>query len=113
MRQNPRQGPAVLPRPDGIDVEFLGPFNLHFVAKNTVNYDGRRMISYSWSIPVIGVRLFPYSPVFQTNHGSASQSVESPVYAAYKKIELGARRDFRSFLGGGFFRDFSVSLQPG
>jgi len=85
---------------------------LHFVSEDAVNDDGCRMISYLWSISVVGVSLFPYSSVFQMDHGPAGQSVKCSIHTAYKHIELGVLN-----LGGPLcsllFGDFSVALQPG
>src|SRR6266480_368302 len=95
-----------------IDVEFLGPFNLHLVAKDAVNDRSCWMISDFRSIPVIGVCLFPYSTVFQTNDRSAGQSVEGAIHAAYKQIHLGAL-DLRGPRGSFLFGYLSIALQPG
>src|SRR5439155_8460935 len=95
-----------------IDVEFLGPFNLHLVAKDAVNDRSCWMISDFRAIPVIGVCLFPYSAVFQTNHGSAGQSVEGAVHATDKQIHLGAL-DLRGTRGSFLFGYLSIALQPG
>ena len=92
-----------------IDIEFRCPFNTHFVSKDAVKDHGRRMIGHSGSEPVVGICLFPYSPVFQTNHRSAGQPAEVTGHAAYKEIELGALCTRGSFLLG----DLSVTLQPG
>src|SRR6266540_438810 len=105
--------PAILGISDRVDVEFLGSFNLHFVAENAVNDDGCRMISYLWAISVVGVSLFPYGPIFQTNHGPSRQSVKGSIDTAYKQIELGALRPGRGLLFGGLLGDFPVALQPG
>src|SRR5438128_5302396 len=98
--------------PDRIDVEFLGPFNLHLVAKDAVNDCSCWMISDFRPIPVIGVCLFPYGAVFQTNHGSAGQSVEGAVHATYKQIHLGAL-DLRGTRGSFLFGYLSIALEPG
>ena len=101
----------ILRIPDWVDVEFLGSLNLHLVSEDSVNDDGCRMISYFWSISVVGVSLFPYSSVFQTDHGPAGQSVKCSIHTAYKHIELGVL-DFRGPLCSLLFGDFSVALQP-
>src|SRR5436305_13712304 len=97
--------------PDAVDVELLGSLNLHFVPEDAVNDDGCRVISYFWSISVVGVSLFPYSSVFQMDHGPAGQSVKCSIHTAYKHIEL-AVLDLRCPLSGLLFCDFSVALQP-
>src|SRR6266550_1924583 len=91
-----------------IDIEFRRPFNTHFVSKDAVKDHGRRMIGHSGPEPVLGICLFPCSPVFQTNDRSAGQPAEVTGYAAYNKIELGALGTRSSFLLG----DLSVTLQP-
>jgi hypothetical protein len=79
-----RMEPSRLRISDWVDVKLLGTLNLHFVPEDAVNDDGSRVISYSWSKPIIGVRLFPYSAILQTNHGPARQSVKGPIYTADK-----------------------------
>src|SRR5436305_8570392 len=102
----------ILRIPDWVDVELLGSLNLHFVSEDAVNDDGRRTISYFWSISIVGISLFPHSSVFQTDHGPTGQSVKCSIHTAYKHIELGVL-DLRGPLGSLLFGDLSVALQPG
>src|SRR5438874_5708141 len=102
--------------PDWIDVKFLGPFNPHLIAEDTVNYGSSRVIRIFRPIPVIRVCLLPYRSIFQTNHRPAGQSVEGTIHATYKQIQLGVGLcgSFRcSFLFGGLFSDLAVTLEPG
>src|SRR6266496_4293802 len=103
---------SVLRIPDWVDVELLGSLYLHLVSEDSVNDDGCRMISYFWSISVVGVSLFPYRSVFQTDHGPAGQSVKRSIHTAYKHIQLGVL-DLRGPLCSLLFGDFSIALQPG
>src|SRR5437762_6346931 len=99
--------------PNWIDVEFLGPFNPHLVAEDTVNDCGRRVIRIFRPETVIRVGLLPYRSIFQTNHRPAGQSVEGTIHATYKQIQLGVGLcgSFRcSFLFGGLFSDLAVTL---
>src|SRR6185503_19131612 len=105
-----------LPLPDRIDVKFLGAFNPHLIAKDAVNDRGCGMIRDLRAIPVIGVGLFPYSSIFQTNHGPAGQPVKLAVHATYKQIHLGVGLcgSFRrSFLFSGLLSRRAIALEPG
>src|SRR5438046_2199629 len=108
--------PDRLRMPDWIDVKFLGPFNPHLVAEDTVNYGSSRVIRIFRPIPVVRVCLLPYRSIFQTNDRPAGQSVEGTIHATYKQIHLGVGLcgSFRcSFLFGGLFSDLAVTLKPG
>ena len=76
--------PSSLGISDGVNVELLGPLNLHLVAKDAVNDRSCWMISYSRPISVLGVSLFPYSSIFQTDQGPAGQSVKGSIHTADK-----------------------------
>src|SRR5882724_5416038 len=116
-RQTPRRSRLLdrLRLADRIDIEFLGPFDPHLIAENTVNYCSPRVIRDSSAKPVVCVRLFPYRTVFQTNDGPAGQSVEGAIHATYKQIHLGVGLcgNFRSsFLFGGLLSNLAVALEP-
>ena len=97
----------------GSTVDFLGTFDLHFVAEDAVNGHGCRAIRTLERYPSSAFACFHTGRSSKRINSSAGQSVKSPIYAAYQKIELGARRDRRSFLGGSFLGNVSVALQPG
>src|SRR5437764_15003314 len=77
--------------PDWIDVKFLGPFNPHLVAKDTVNYGSSRVIRILRPITVVSVGLLPYRSIFQSNHRPAARSVEGTVHAPCKTTRPGVR----------------------